>query len=155
EIGKRGPRRDAAELRVREAVETSVENLGGRLSDATVALAKLAYVVAVRDVAKANLDAARQLEANERIRLEHKDLAGVDFSPIQLDTQQLEVERTRADADIAVALAACSATLFAECSVDGLDVAALDAAAALPAELTEVARSVLDRPAHQAQRLEA
>lgn len=154
EIGKRGPRREAAELRTREAIESSVESLGGRLSDATVALGKIAYVVAVRDVARQNLDAARQLEANERIRLEHKDLAGIDFSRIELDTQELEVELTRADADIAVALAACTATLFADCDVEGLDVATLDTAAALPAEL-DPSRAVVDRPAHQAQRLEA
>ncbi len=155
EIGKRGPRRGAAELRTREAIESSVESLGSRLSDATVALGKIAYVVAVRDVARQNLDAAKQLEANERIRLEHKDLAGIDFSRIELDTQELEVELTRADADIAVALTACTATLFADCNVDGLDVATLDTAAALPAELSDAARAVADRPSHQAQRLEA
>lgn len=155
EIGKRGPRREAAELRTREAIESSVESLGGRLGDATVALGKIAYVVAVRDVARQNLDAAKQLEANERIRLEHKDLAGIDFARIELDTQELEVELTRADADIAVALAACTATLFADCNVEGLDVATLDTAAALPAELSDPARAVADRPSHQAQRLEA
>lgn len=155
EIGKRGPRREAAELRTREAIESSVESLGSRLSDATVALGKIAYVVAVRDVARQNLDAAKQLEANERIRLEHKDLAGIDFSRIELDTQELEVELTRADADIAVALTACMATLFADCNVDGLDVATLDTAAALPAELSDAARAVADRPSHQAQRFEA
>ena len=111
--------------------------------------------MAVRDVAKDNLDAARQLEANEHIRLEHQDLAGIDFARIELDTQELEVELTRADADIAVALAACSATLFADCNLDGLDVATLDAAAVLPGELADAARAVLDRPEHQAQRLEA
>jgi outer membrane protein, heavy metal efflux system len=155
EIGKRGPRREAAELRTREAIESSVENLGGRLSDATVALGKIAYVVAVRDVARQNLDAARQLEANERIRLEHQDLAGIDFARIELDTQELEVELTRADGDIAVALTACTATLFADCNVDGLDVATLDTAAALPAEPSAAGRAVADRPSHQAQRLEA
>ncbi|HEX3762819.1 MAG TPA: TolC family protein [Kofleriaceae bacterium] len=155
EIGKRGPRRAAAELRTREAIESSVENLGGRLSDATVALGKIAYVVAVRDVARQNLEAARQLEANERKRLEHKDLAGIDFARIELDTQELEVELTRADADIAVALTACTATLFAGCNVEGLDVATLDTAAAVPAELADATRAVADRPSHQAQRLEA
>ncbi len=155
EIGKRGPRREAAELRTREAIEASVGSLGDRLSDATVALGKIAYVVAVRDVARQNLDAAKQLEANERIRLEHKDLAGIDFARIELDTQELEVELTRADADIAVALTACTATLFADCSVDGLDVATLDTAAALPAELSDPARTVAERPSHQAQRFEA
>jgi len=154
ELGKRGPRRQAAELRTHEAIETSIENLGDRLSDATVTLGKIAYVVAVRDVAKDNLDAAKQLEANERVRLEHKDLAGIDFARIELDTQELEVELTRADADIAVALAACSATLFAECTIEGLDVATLDSAAAIPAEVVDVARAVVERPSHQAQRLE-
>src|SRR5262249_14192520 len=135
--------------------ESSVENLGGRLSDATVALGKIAYVVAVRDVARQNLGAAKQLEANERSRLADKDLAGIDFSRIGRDTQQTEGEPTPADADIAGALAACTATLFADCNVEGLDVATLDTAAALPAELADPTRAVADRPAHQAQHLEA
>ncbi len=155
EIGKRGPRRDAADLRTREAVETSVGSLGQRVSDATLALGRIAYVVAVRDVTRANLEAARQLETTERIRLEHKDLAGIDFSRIELDTQELEVELTRADADIAVALSTCEATLFAPCSSEGLDVAALDRAAELPADLSADATAVAQRPTHEAQRFEA
>jgi cobalt-zinc-cadmium efflux system outer membrane protein len=155
EIGKRAPRREAADLRSREALETAVGTLGGRLNDATTTLGKLAYVVAKRDVVAQNLEAARKLEANEQIRLQHNDLAGVDFSRIQLDTQALEIQLASADADLEVALAACSATLFAPCAATGLDATVIDVAAPLPGALPETQRSVEQRPAHAAQRLEA
>jgi cobalt-zinc-cadmium efflux system outer membrane protein len=155
ELGKRGPRRAAADLRTREAIETGVGTLGGRVNDATQTLGKLAYVSAKRDVAEQNLDAARKLEANEQIRLEHKDLAGVDFSRIQLDTQALEIQLASADADLQVALAECAATLFVSCSAAGLDAGVLDIAAPLPAALPEAHRAVEDRPEHAAQRFEA
>ncbi len=155
EIGKRGPRRDAADLRTREAGETAVGSLGGRLNDATTTLGKLAYVVAKRDLVAQNLQAARTLQDKEQNRRDKQDLAGNDFSRIELDTQALELDLARADSDVAVAIATCSATLFAACSAGGLDAAVLDAAAPLPDALPQTEPAIAERPTHQAQRLEA
>ncbi|HTR52048.1 MAG TPA: TolC family protein [Kofleriaceae bacterium] len=156
ELGKRGPRSAAADLRTREATEGAVGSLGGRLNDATTALGKLAYVAAKRDVVAQNLDAARKLEANEKIRLEHKDLGGVDFSRIQLDTEALEIELAGADADLQAALVTCAATLFVpSCTAAGLDASALDAAAPLPGALPQTDQAIEARPVHAALRLEA
>ena len=155
EIGKRGPRRDAADLRTREAIEASVGTLGGRLNDATTTLGKLAYVAAKRGLVAQNLAAANKLQTSEEKRKAKQDLAGIDFDRIELDTEALDIELARADADLAVALAACSATLFAPCSAAGLDAKSLDTAAPLPAALPETERSIADRPEHLAQRLEA
>ena len=41
ELGKRGPRREAADLRTREAIESAVGSLGGRINDAATTLGKL------------------------------------------------------------------------------------------------------------------
>ena len=68
EIGKRAPRRDAADYRTREAGETAIGSLGGRLNDATTMLGKLAYVVAKRDLVAQNLQAARTLQDKEQNR---------------------------------------------------------------------------------------
>ncbi len=154
EIGKRAPRHNAANFRIHEATESAVGTLGGQLNNATTTLGKLAYVVAKRGLADQNRSAAQQLQDKELHRKEKNDLAGNDFSRIELDTQALELELERADADLAVALATCSATLFAPCAATGLDAAALDAAAPLPAALPETQQAIAQRPEHLAQHLE-
>ncbi len=153
ELGKRAPRRQAADLRTREAGETAVGTLGGRVSDATTALGKLAFVVAHRAAVAVNLEAARKLQGLEKTRVDNKDLSALDFERIELDTLQLESELHRADADVAVAVAGCSAALFAPCGTDQLDAAALDAGAPLPATLPD-ASAIAKRPTHVAEALE-
>ena len=155
EIGKRGPRKAAADLRVREAGETAIGALGARLGDATATLGKLAYVASKRDVVAQNLDAARQLQALEKTRLDNKDLSALEFGRIELDTEELELQLGRAEAELSSAVAACSATLFVPCSAAGLDAAALDAGAPLPDALPEPQKAIEDRPARQATKLEA
>ncbi len=154
ELGKRGPRREAADLRTREAMEGAVGSLGGRVNDATTTLGNLAYAATKRGIVAQNLEAAKKLEASEEKRFKAQDLAGLDFSRIQLDREALEIELSRADLDLVRALAACSAALFAPCSADGLDAAALDAAAPLPGTLPQPERAIAERPVHQAQKLE-
>jgi len=154
ELGKRGPRRHAADARVREAGETAVAALGDRLGDATAALGKLTYATAKRDVAAANLDASRKLRDNEKIRLDNKDLSPLEFGRIELDTEELELQLGRAEAELTSATATCSAILAAPCSPQGLDAQALDAGAPLPAALPATATAVEGRPQRQAQKLE-
>lgn len=155
ELGKRGPRREAADLRTREAGEAAVGALGGRLGDATATLGRLAYVASKRDVVAQNLTDARKLRDLEKTRLDNKDLSQLEFGRIELDTEELELQLGRAEAELASAVAACSATLYATCSPSGLDAAALDAAAPLPANLPEPDSAIEQRPARQASKLEA
>ena len=154
EIGKRAPRRAAADLRLREAGEGAVGTLGGRINDATTALGKLTYVVAHRAAVQTNLDAARKLQALEKTRVDNKDLSSLDFSRIELDTLKLEDELRLADADVAGAVASCSAALYAPCGTDQLDAAALDAGAPLPDTIPDAGRAIAQRPAHVAEELE-
>ena len=155
EIGKRGPRKAAADLRAREAGEAAVGELGQRLNDATSTLGRLAYVASKRDVVAQNLDAARQLQALEKTRLDNKDLSALEFGRIELDTEELELQLGRAEAELSSAVAACSATLYVPCAATGLDSAALDAGAPLPDALPEPQKAIEDRPARQATKLES
>jgi len=154
EIGKRAPRQNAADVRHREASETAVGTLGSRLSDATQNLGKLAYVAAKRTVVATNLEAANKLMDSEKKRVDLKDLSPLEFARIELDTEEIELQLTRADADLATAIATCAATLFAQCSASGLDAATLDAAAPLPQALADPASAIESRPARVASKLE-
>ncbi|MEP6859718.1 MAG: TolC family protein [Deltaproteobacteria bacterium] len=155
ELGKRGPRRHAADTRMREAGEAAVGALGDRLNDATTALGKLTYAASKRDVAAANLDAAKKLRDNEKIRVDHQDLSPLEFARIELDTEELELQLGRAEAELSGAIATCSSILYAKCVPEGLDPQALDAGAPLPAALPETTTAVEHRPARVAQKLEA
>lgn len=155
EIGKRGPRRNAADLRARAAGENAIGALGARLGEATANLGKLAFVVARRDVVAANLDAARKLRDLEKNRLDNKDLSALEFARIELDTEELELQLGRSEAEVAGAVAACSATLYAPCASTGLSAATLDAGAQLPATLPDPGSAIEQRPARQAGRFEA
>jgi cobalt-zinc-cadmium efflux system outer membrane protein len=156
EIGKRGPRQQAARLRADEAGQISGAVLGARIGEATATLGKLAYVAARRAAVAGNLEAARELLGIERVRRDHADLAGVEFSRIELDTQQLELQLGRSDADVATAVAQCAALLRAPCpAADLADPAALDAGAPLPATLPVRDEAIAHRPGREASRLEA
>lgn len=154
ELGKRGPRKQAADLRVDEAREQAVASLGDRLGDAMATLGKVAYVAARRDAVAQQLDAAKKLRDNEKIRLDKNDLAAVEFARIELDTQALELQLARAEADVVGAVAACSALLAAPCSAAGLDEKTLIAGAALPAKLPETQGAVEGRAERVANQLE-
>jgi cobalt-zinc-cadmium efflux system outer membrane protein len=155
ELGKRGPRQTAADLRTREAGETAVGALGARLGDATAALGRLAFDAAKRDVVAANVSAAKQVEQLEKARLDRKDLSESEYARIELDTEELELQLGRAEAELQSALATCSATLYARCSAAGLDARSLDAAAPLPEQLPAPDQAIANRPVRAASRLEA
>lgn len=155
ELGKRGPRKHAADLRTSEAGEQAIGSLGDRLGDATTSLGKLTYVVAKHEVIATNLSAARRLRDNEKIRLDNKDLSPLEFERIELDTDELELELARAEAEVTSAAAECSYTLGVPCLPSGLDAAALDAGAPLPEQLPETQGAIEARPDRVASRLES
>jgi cobalt-zinc-cadmium efflux system outer membrane protein len=154
ELGKRGPRQNAADLRLREAGETAVGTMGDRLNNAEQVLGKLAYLAAKRSVVATNLEAAQKLMATEKNRVEHQDLSPLEFARIELDTREIAVQLGRADADLTTAVATCNSTLYATCSPSGLDSSALDAAAPLPAQMPEIKRALEERPVRLASKLE-
>jgi len=155
ELGKRGPRKAAADLRVREASFTAQGTLGGKVNDVEQALGKLAYVTARKAVLTTNLAAATQLMGLEKVRLDHKDLSPLEFARIELDTADVARQLTRAEADLATAVATCNAALYAECALDGLDdPAVLDAGAPLPGAMPGTDDAIEGRPERVANKLE-
>ncbi|HEX4419312.1 MAG TPA: TolC family protein [Kofleriaceae bacterium] len=143
ELGKRGPRKHSASLRVDEAGELATAALGSRLGEAITILGKLAYVTSRRAAMAANLESARKQQALEQVRRDHADLSGAEYSRIELDTQQLELQLGRADADVATAIASCAALMHAPCSTEGIsEPASLDAGAPLPPQLPDTAPAI-------------
>jgi cobalt-zinc-cadmium efflux system outer membrane protein len=154
ELGKRGPRQQAARLRADEAAVQATATLGARVGEAMATLGKLAYVTSRRAAVAANLETARALLALEKVRHDHADLSGAEFSRIELDTQAIELQLGRADADVATAAAVCSAVLHAPCSTDGIaEPTALDAAAPLPEPVPDD-DAIAHRSAREVSRLE-
>jgi cobalt-zinc-cadmium efflux system outer membrane protein len=158
ELGKRGPRQQAARLRADEAGVVATATLGARIGEAMTTLGKLAYVTARRAAVAANLETARALLSLEKVRHDHADLSGAEFARIELDTQALELQLGRADADVATAVALCSALLHAACSTDGIgEPTALDAGAPLPDAFAGDAQTdaaIAQRAAREVSRLE-
>jgi cobalt-zinc-cadmium efflux system outer membrane protein len=152
ELGKRGPRQHAAEMRTHEASAQAVATLGARITDAQGVLGDLAHLAARRDVIATNLDAAKKLEALEKIRVDHQDLAPVEFERIQLDTKTLELQLHRADADVSAALANCAALFHDTCTATGIDASTLDKGADLPQTLPEANGAIAARPLREASR---
>jgi cobalt-zinc-cadmium efflux system outer membrane protein len=152
ELGKRGPRQHAAEARTQEAGAQAVATLGARITDAQGLLGDLAHLAARRDVIATNLEAAKKLEALEKVRVDHQDLAPVEFERIQLDTKSLELQLRRADADVASALASCSALFHDTCNATGIDASTLDKGADLPQALPESNGAIAARPLREASR---
>jgi outer membrane protein, heavy metal efflux system len=156
ELGKRGPRQRAASLRADAAGELATAMLGTRLGEAIATLGKLAYVTARRATVAANLEAARTLQALERVRHDHGDLSGAELARIELDTQQLAIQLGRADADVATAGAVCAALLRTRCATDGIaEPTALDAGAPLPAALPRAAPAIDEAIDQRAARVAA
>ena len=158
ELGKRGPRQHAARLRADEAAALATGTLGARIGEAMTTLGKLAYVTSRRAAVAANLETARALLALEQVRRDHGDLSGAEFARIELDTQALELQLGRADADVATAVALCGALLHAACSTEGLaEPTALDTAAPLPDALATggaLDHALAGRAAREVSRLE-
>jgi cobalt-zinc-cadmium efflux system outer membrane protein len=154
EIGKRGPRKEGAQLRTHEAGESRVAVLGTQVSNAMTTLGAVAYAYARHEVIVKNLEDSKRVEALETGRRKVGETSNLDLRRIQLDTHELEVQLQRADADLSSALATCSATLFSPCSTAGLDAESLDAAAPVPVALPDPEQAVTSRPTHQAQRIE-
>jgi cobalt-zinc-cadmium efflux system outer membrane protein len=155
ELGKRGPRRNAADLRSREAGETAVGALGMRIGVATAALGQLAYVSRKRDVVAANLEAAHRLRDLEKNRLDKQDLSALEFERIELDTEAIELQLGRTEAELTGAVAACSAALYFRCQPPAGDPTALNSAAPLPDALAASDQAIAHRPVREASHIEA
>jgi cobalt-zinc-cadmium efflux system outer membrane protein len=132
ELGKRGPRIAAAELRLDAQHELYLDTLGDRAREARAALARVAYLSKRQQALEESLGAARQIEDLQRARFEHGDLSGNDYDRLSLDTLVLASDTSQNRSAYAAALSDCRAALAADCDASQVGGQELDAAAALP-----------------------
>lgn len=133
EIGKRGLRIEAAELRVEEAKNGYLGSTADKVADARYALARVAYLKGRLALLEENLAGAQRVADLERARLEHGALSGNDYDRLLLDTITLTSDVARNRAEYTAALGVCQAVLHAPCDADAAEPSDLDTAAPIPA----------------------
>ena len=154
ELGKRGPRMEAADLRLKGARKSYELALSDKLADARYALARVVYLKARLSTLEDGLASAQKSDELQKSRLDHGGISGNDYDRLQLDTISLETDVARSRSEYVGALAACEGILYAPCDAAEGGIAALDAAAALPGSLPEPAGSIGRRPDIEAAQLE-
>jgi cobalt-zinc-cadmium efflux system outer membrane protein len=132
ELGKRGPRRDAAELRLASAKRSAASTLEERVAVTRRALARLVYLKAKQDVLSQELASVEKVTELEKVRLDQGAISGNDFDRLTLDKTSLEIDIARTAADFAGALANCREVLRVPCDVGASTADDLDAAAGVP-----------------------
>jgi outer membrane protein TolC len=154
EIGKRGPRGAAADLRAEEARATHGDLLSQKVADARDALGRVVYLNARQGILEERVNAARQVVELEGVRLAHGDISGTDHDRLRLEAASVERAAAENRASLVVALADCSIAVAAPCAADSAPITELDQAAELPAALPDSTQSAAQQPAVRALELE-
>jgi cobalt-zinc-cadmium efflux system outer membrane protein len=145
ELGKRGPRADAAALREQSTRLQAEGTLGERLATARSSLGLAVHLGSRLVILDESLKAAENGAELERTRFEQKALSGMDYDRLLLDLASLKSEYARNQADYVAALETCGAVLGADCDVSGASED--DLAAAVPIAVpTATAPRLLERP---------
>jgi outer membrane protein, heavy metal efflux system len=129
ELGKRGPRGDAADLRAASSRKWAASTLGERIAAARFSLGHVVYQKAKHDALAEELLSVIAVSELERVRLQQGEISGNDYDRLMLDKMSLEVDIARTDADFAGALARCGEVLRIPCEPSAASAEDLDAAA--------------------------
>jgi len=151
EIGKRGPRIEAASLRLDAAAKSQQATLASRVADARYAMGQVVYFKARLALLEDTLSSMKQSADLYRVQMEQGALSGSDYDRLVLDNLRLETEIAKGRAEYTAALAACQAAVFAPCTTEDAQISDIDAAAPLPPTLES---SLAGRPDIAAARLE-
>jgi len=119
ELGKRGPRGEAAALRERAAEFDTAATLSDRITVARDALGRAVHLGLRVNILAESLADAERAATLERTRLEQKALSGMDYDRLLLDLANLRADFARDQAEYAAARADCAAALAAECDLTG------------------------------------
>jgi cobalt-zinc-cadmium efflux system outer membrane protein len=119
ELGKRGPRGAAADLRERAAQFDTTTTLSDRITIARDALGRAVQLGLRVNILAESLEDAERAATLERTRLEQKALSGMDYDRLLLDLANLRADFARDQAEYAAARADCAAALAAECDLTG------------------------------------
>jgi outer membrane protein, heavy metal efflux system len=154
EIGKRGPRRRSAELRLAAGNEEYRDAFSDAMGLARAALARLVYLRSRQTALEEELTDARQILGLERTRLDSGDMSGNDYDRLLLDTAVLEADVSQNRSEYQGALEICAALLYAPCDDHGADITAVEGGAELPAVPADWEDKVAQRPDLRALGLE-
>lgn len=154
EIGKRGPRGAAADLRAESAAESHADVLGQKVAEARDALAQLLHLSVRQTILEERAASARQVVELEGVRLAHGDISGTDYDRLRLDAASIERDAADNLALLSVANAQCATALAAQCKVQAGSAEDLDRGAPLPVALPDLAQSAARQPAVKALALE-
>jgi cobalt-zinc-cadmium efflux system outer membrane protein len=118
ELGKRGPRSQAARLRRDASSEEYRSALLGLMSDARAAMTRVAYLGSRQQILEDGLASAQSMADLTKIRLDRGDVSGVDQARLLLDVERVQRDVADNQSDLQDALADCEALLFAPCRAD-------------------------------------
>jgi cobalt-zinc-cadmium efflux system outer membrane protein len=155
ELGKRGPRADAAAMRAHAAERSVASTFIERVAIARLALARLLYARARAVELDQSLAQARAATEVAKGRLEHQTLSGVDYDRLQIDLSGVETESLRAHAEADVAQTECDAVLRAACVASDLDVRVLTRPLVTPSAPAFEQRADIQQLAYEARAAEA
>lgn len=154
ELGKRGPRGDAAAMRAYAAERGVASTLAERVGDARLALGRLLYAKARANELDQSLTQARAAADVAKGRLDHQALSGVDYDRLLIDLGGVESDTMRAHAEADAAQTLCDTVLRARCVVDNVDVTVLSRSDSVPQPPALEERSDIAQLWYQAQAAE-
>ena len=133
ELGKRGPRIDAAKSRLESAKALAQVTTQDAVGDAREALGRVAYYAARSAILEEGAETARKGATVEKAKLDQGGTSGADYDRLALEVIALEAEASRGKTELAGALTSCQALLRTPCDDSGAGEADLNAAADVPA----------------------
>jgi len=154
ELGKRGPRSEAAKLHRDASAEEFRGTLLGLLTDARAAMTRVAYLAARQQILDDSLLSAKSMADLTKIRMDRGDVSGVDHARLMLDSDRVGRDVSDNRSDLQDALADCEALLFAPCAADGATLASAEKSAGGQFAADDVNGAIAARPDLRAIRFE-
>jgi cobalt-zinc-cadmium efflux system outer membrane protein len=128
ELGKRGPRAAAADLREQASRVYYTGTLAERMGAARSAMASALHLFLRTGTLEESLHDAERATELQRVRYEQKALSGTDYDRMLLELSGLQAEVSANRAEYESALGTCAALLGARCDLRGAEERDLDAA---------------------------
>jgi len=154
ELGKRGPRSEAAKLHREASTEEFRGTLLGLLTDAREAMTRVAYLEARQKILNDSLLSAKSMADLTKIRLDRGDVSGVDHARLMLDSDRVGRDVSDNRSDLQDALANCEALLFAPCLADGASLETAEKSAGGQFVADDLDAAIAARPDLRALRFE-
>ncbi len=117
ELGKRGPRIEAAQRRLEAERAGYLDTLVQTAADAREVLGRVLWLRARGAVLDETLEGAEQIMDLERSRVDHGDLSGNDFDRLTLETMAMQSDVAQNRAEFDAALSVCRSVMFAPCEL--------------------------------------